>query len=81
MRFSFREAPGWFTQYLMDNYMDEFHEVAKHVDWSGDSFALTTAAVEFFDQKGFTVWQYNRQLWFDIDETPEYTMLALRCPE
>lgn len=81
MKFSFREAPGWFTQYLVDNYMDEFHNSVKDVRWENNMLNLVEAAVEFFEAKGFRVYAYNQQLWFDIDDSPEYTMLALRCPE
>lgn len=78
MKFSFNQAPSWFTQYLVDNYLDEFHAQVKDTDYVNNIVGLIDAAVEFFDQKGFRVYQYNRQLWFDIDETPEYTLLALQ---
>ena len=51
MKFSFREAPGWFTQYLVDNYMDEFHNSVKDVRWENNMLNLVEAAVEFFEAK------------------------------
>jgi hypothetical protein len=28
MQFSFRDAPGWFNDYIVDEFLDEFHEHA-----------------------------------------------------
>jgi len=82
MRFSFTNAPGWFTAYLVDNFLDEFdrHVKAKGIEhWhSQGRTQLLDASVEYFSQKGFRVGHYNSQLWFDIDDTPEYTLLALQ---
>ena len=79
MKFSFKNSPEWFTNYVTEMYLDEFHQHAKHVNWNQtDAIALLDAAVEFFSEKGFRVYCYNRELWFDLDETQETTMLALQ---
>jgi hypothetical protein len=79
MKFSFREAPEWFTNYVAEVYAAEFHEQVKDIDrYHTDRVGLLDAAVEFFSQKGFRVHRYNKELWFDLDETSEYTLLALK---
>lgn len=79
MKFSFKNSPEWFTNYLTETYVDEFHKHVKDADWNpSDRIELLDTAVEFFTQKGFRVYCYNRELWFDLDETQETTMLALQ---
>jgi hypothetical protein len=64
---------------VTETYVDEFHQRVKDVNWDQtDRIALLDAAVEFFSEKGFRVYCYNRELWFDLDETQETTMLALQ---
>lgn len=79
MKFSFRDSPGWFTEYVTDNFLDEFHEQVKNIICDqADLSPLIEAAVEFFTKKGLKAYCYNQQLWFDLDETKEYTLLALK---
>jgi hypothetical protein len=79
MKFSFKNSPEWFTNYLTETYVDEFHQRVKDVNWDhGDILVLLDAAVEFFSEKGFTVYCFNKELWFDLDETQATTMLALQ---
>ena len=79
MKFSFKNSPEWFTNYVTETYVDEFHRHVKDINWDQtDRIELLDAAVEFFSEKGFRVYCYNRELWFDLDETQETTMLALR---
>lgn len=82
MRFSFTNAPAWFTAYLVDNFLDEFD---RHIKEKGivthlndPREPLLEAAVEYFAEKGFRVSHYNSQLWFDINDTAEYTLMALK---
>ena len=81
MKFSFKNSPEWFTNYVTETFLDEFHNSVKDIinllD-NTDYIALLDAAVEFFTEKGFRVYCYNRELWFDLDETQETTMLALQ---
>jgi len=79
MKFCFRDAPAWFTNYVCEIYLDEFHtSVRDKFQGSGFDPQLLDAAVEFFSQKGFRVCCINRQLWFDIDDSAETTWLTLK---
>ena len=81
MKFSFKNSPEWFTNYVTENYLDEFHSKVKSIgiERLGDNHApLLEAAVEFFSEKGFRSYCLNRELWFDLEETQEITMLALQ---
>ena len=79
MKFSFKNSPEWFTNYLTETYVDEFHQHVKHLHLVDmDRIRLLDASVEFFTEKGFRVYCLNRELWFDLDETQETTMLALQ---
>jgi hypothetical protein len=79
MKFSFKNSPEWFTNYVIEIYADEFHQQVKDVDWDQtDRIALLDAAAEFFTEKGFRSYCLNRELWFDLDEDQETTMLALQ---
>ena len=79
MKFSFKNSPGWFTDYVTETYLDEFHSKVKDATWDHtDRIELLDAAVEFFSEKGFRVYCLNRELWFDLDDTVEYTLLALQ---
>ena len=79
MKFAFKNSPEWFTNYVIEVYADEFHEQVNAINWDQtDRIGLLDAAVEFFSQKGFRVHCLNRELWFDLDETAEYTLMALK---
>ena len=79
MKFSFKNSPEWFSDYVTETYGDEFHKKAKDINWDHtDCIVLLDAAVEFFTEKGFRVYCYNRELWFDLDESQETTMLVLQ---
>ena len=79
MKFTFKNSPEWFTNYVIETYVDEFHKHVKDVTCDlNNIIPLLDAAVEFFSEKGFRVYCLNRELWFDLDETQETTMLALR---
>jgi hypothetical protein len=81
MKFPFKNSPEWFTNYVTETYADEFHKKIKVKDIAGDlndPIPLIEAAAEFFTEKGFRSYCYNRELWFDLDETQEITMLALQ---
>ena len=79
MKFTFKNSPEWFTNYVIETYVDEFHKHVKDVTCDlNNIIPLLDAAVEFFSKKGFRVYCLNRELWFDLDETQETTMLALR---
>jgi hypothetical protein len=79
MKFAFKNSPEWFTNYVTETYVDEFHQRVKDVNWDyGHRNELLDAAVEFFSEKGYRVYCFNSELWFDLDETQEITMLALQ---
>jgi hypothetical protein len=81
MKFSFKNSPEWFMNYVTETYADEFHEKVKSIGierLNDDHGPLLEAAAEFFTEKGFRSYCYNRELWFDLDETQETTMLALQ---
>ena len=81
MKFSFKNSPEWFTNYVIEVYVDEFHEQVKDIGIGQDEdgrIPLIEAAAEFFNEKGFRAYCYNRELWFDLDDTSEYTLLALK---
>ena len=81
MKFSFKNSPEWFMNYVTETYADEFHEKVKSIGierLNDDHAPLLEAAAEFFTEKGFRSYCYNRELWFDLDETQETTMLALQ---
>jgi hypothetical protein len=64
---------------VTETYVDEFHQRVKDINWDQtDRIELLDAAAEFFTEKGFRSYCYNRELWFDLDETQETTMLALQ---
>jgi hypothetical protein len=86
MQFSFRDAPGWFSEYVCAEFLDEFHTSACKLSAVQDALkdprnhdGLLDFAVDFFDKKGFCVKKHERQLWFDLDETkPEYIWCMLK---
>jgi hypothetical protein len=90
MQFSFRDAPSWFNGYVVDEFLDEFHEQAHQtgaIKWIGEETLkyqrnndkLLDFAIEFFTAKGLCVRKQDRQVWFDIDETdPKYFWLMLK---
>ena len=86
MQFSFRDAPGWFNEYVIDEFLDEFHTQAHQRGAVEESLKnprnhdkLLDFAVEFFSAKGLCVRKQDRQVWFDIDENnPKYFWLILK---
>jgi len=89
MRFSFKECPSWFTNYVVDEFLDEFHSGARATNAVSDSLndptqrdKLLDYAVEFFTAKEICVKKQDRQIWFDIDENdPKYFWLILKWSE
>ena len=86
MQFSFRDAPGWFNDYIVDEFLDEFHEHAHQTRAKEETLKqprnndkLLDFAIEFFTAKGLCVRKQDRQVWFDIDENnPKYFWLILK---
>ena len=81
MRFRFRDAPIWFSDHLMENYINELHKIQKKQQTLFSNKRLfKEIAIEFFSSKGFTVWlDTDNHLWFDVDFTgPEWTFEILR---
>jgi len=83
MQFAFRDAPEWFKTYVMDNYIDELHELQKKANTLAPDFnesEFKRIAVEFFTLKGFKVWhEPDLHLWFDVDfNGPEWTFHILK---
>jgi len=86
MQFSFRDAPGWFNGYIVDEFLDEFHEQAHQTGAIEETLKnprnnekLLDFAIEFFTDKGLCVRKQDRQVWFDIDENnPKYFWLMLK---
>jgi hypothetical protein len=83
MQFRFRDAPIWFSDHLMENYINELHELQKKENRLAPNFDETgfkRIAVEFFTTKGFKVWlDSDLHLWFDVDFTgPKWTYEILR---
>jgi len=77
MKFPFNKCPMWFTNFLVDEYLDEFHTKAKK--YSNDHPRLLKSGEEFFNKKGLTSWVENNQLWFDIDfDSPLWTFKILK---
>lgn len=82
MQFSFRDAPEWFYNHLIEHYIDELHSIQmagkKTKEYNDEQFKRI--AVEFFTNKGFTVWQNEAgQLWFDVDQNDtKWTFEILR---
>jgi hypothetical protein len=70
MQFAFRDAPEWFYAHIIKCYIDELHSIQmagkKNSEYNDEQFKRI--AVEFFTNKGFTVWLNQAgQLWFDVD--------------
>ena len=83
MQFRFRDGPVWFSDHLMENYINELHEIQKKQKIlvpDFDEIKFKQLAVDFFSKKGFTVWvDSDLHLWFDVDFTgPEWTYEILR---
>ena len=81
MQFRFRDAPIWFSDHLMENYINELHKIQKKQQTLfSNERRFKEIAVEFFTAKGFTVWlDTDNHLWFDVDFSgPEWTYEILR---
>jgi len=89
MQFSFRDCPSWFNNYIVETFLDKFHEGADRIDAIKDSLTdpkqkdkLLDYAVDFFTANGLCVEKRERQLWFNIDENdPTYTWIILKWSE
>jgi hypothetical protein len=70
MQFSFRDAPGWFNEYIMDEFLDELHgAIEQSFKHTRDIDKLLDFAVEFFTDNGLCVTKRDQQVWFNIDKT------------
>jgi len=83
MKFRFRDGPVWFSDHVMENYINELHKIQKKQKTLIPDFneiKFKQLAVDFFSMKGFTVWlDQDNHLWFDVDFTgPEWTFEILR---
>jgi hypothetical protein len=82
MQFAFRDAPEWFHDHILKCYIDELHSIQmaakKGSKYNDEQFKRI--AVEFFTNKGFTVWQNAAgQLWFAVDpDSAKWTFEILR---
>jgi hypothetical protein len=82
MQFAFRDAPEWFYAHIIKCYIDELHSIQmagkKNSEYNDEQFKRI--AVEFFTNKGFTVWLNQAgQLWFDVDpNSTKWTFEILR---
>jgi hypothetical protein len=58
MQFSFRYAPKWFHDHILNYYTDELHAIQKAAETipDYDDQRFKQIAVDFFTGKGFTVW-------------------------
>lgn len=88
MKFCFSSCPSWFNNYIIEEFLDEFHqaiELSIGLSASRDSAKrneLLDFAVEFFKSKGIQAERQNRELWFNIDENdPKYVWLVLKWSE
>ena len=82
MQFSFRYAPKWFHDHILNYYTDELHAIQKAAETipDYDDQRFKQIAVDFFTSKGFTVWlDESNHLWFDVDlDSAEWTFEILR---
>ena len=81
MQFRFRDAPEWFHDHFLKYYVDELHSIKKSQQTVFDNDLLfKRIAVEFFTNKGFTVWlDENNHIWFDVDpDSAKWTFEILR---
>jgi len=77
MKFPFNTCPSWFTNFLIAEYLVEFHNMGKK--YCNDRLKLLEFGQEYFSQKGLTAWIENNQLWFDIDSnSPLWTFRILK---
>jgi hypothetical protein len=80
MKFPFNTCPSWFTNFLVDEYQDEFHY--KFGKYNNDRLVLLESAKKYFNQKGLKSWIEDNQLWFDIDiNSPLWTFRILKFSE
>jgi hypothetical protein len=82
MQFSFRYAPKWFHDHILNYYTDELHAIQKAAETipDYDDQRFKQIAVDFFTGKGFTVWlDKSNHLWFDVDlNSAKWTFEILR---
>ena len=80
MKFPFNTCPSWFTNFLVDEYLEEFHNKGRQ--YHDDRLRFLEFGQEYFNQKGLTSWVENNQLWFDIDfNSPLWTFRILKFSE
>ncbi len=82
MQFSFRYAPKWFHDHILNYYTDELHAIQKAAETipNYDDQRFKQIAVDFFTSKGFTVWlDESNHLWFEVDpDSANWTFEILR---
>ena len=81
MQFRMRDAPEWFSDHILKYYTDELIKIRKSQQTVFDNEKLfKQIAVEYFTDKGFTVWLDEENLiWFDVDpESEQWTFEILR---
>jgi hypothetical protein len=82
MQFSFKYAPKWFHDHILNYYTDELHAIQKAAETipDYDDQRFKQIAVDFFTSKGFTVWlDESNHLWFEVDpDSAKWTWEILR---
>lgn len=82
MQFRVRDAPEWFNDHLLSNYVNELHRVQETLkpEPGYTNLEFRQMACEFFKEKGFDVWlDEEGHLWFDIDaNSPQWTFEILK---
>jgi len=82
VQFSFRYAPKWFHDHILNYYTDELHAIQKAAETipNYDDQRFKQIAVDFFTSKGFTVWlDESNHLWFEVDpDSANWTFEILR---
>ena len=82
MQFRMKNAPKWFCDVIYKHYIDELHSIQiaakKSSEYNDEQFKRI--AVEFFTNKGFTVWlDKENRLCFDVDpDSAKWTFEILR---
>jgi len=62
MKFSFRNSPEWFTNYVTETYVDEFHEKVKSIGierLDDDHATIENFGLTWMKTKRPLCWYYN----------------------
>lgn len=82
MQFHMKNAPNWFCNVIYKCYIDELHinYMAAKKNEEYNDLKLKEIVVEFFTNKGFTVWlDKENHLCFDVDpDSAKWTYEILR---